>query len=74
MDRHRRRPLLIATDLVRAGALLGAALAETIGLRPTLWLFVSGFALAVLWLIAARGALTAERTEPQRNPFHRPVR
>ncbi len=43
--------------LTPAGALAGAALAETIGMRPTLWALAIGVALAAFWLIAARGAV-----------------
>ena len=48
----------VATGLLTpAGALTGAALAETIGMRPTLWMLALGIALAAAWLIAARRAL-----------------
>ena len=43
--------------LTPAGALAGALLAETIGMRPTLWALAIGVALAALWLVAARGAV-----------------
>jgi zinc transporter ZupT len=43
--------------LTPTGALVGAALAETIGMRPTLWVLPAGGAVAALWLIAARRAL-----------------
>jgi predicted MFS family arabinose efflux permease len=43
--------------LTPTGALVGAALAETIGMRPTLWLLPCAGAIAALWLIAARRAL-----------------
>jgi hypothetical protein len=43
--------------LTPAGAILGAVLAETIGMRPTLWLLAIGLAIAALSLAAARGAL-----------------
>jgi predicted MFS family arabinose efflux permease len=43
--------------LTPTGALVGAALAETIGMRPTLWLLPCAGAVAALWLIAARRAL-----------------
>jgi predicted MFS family arabinose efflux permease len=49
--------------LTPAGALLGAALAETIGLRSTLWLLPLGFGLAFLWLVATRAALPHVRVE-----------
>ena len=45
--------------LTPAGALAGAALAETIGVRPTLWVLAIGIGLAALWLIAIRAALPA---------------
>jgi predicted MFS family arabinose efflux permease len=54
--------------LTPAGALLGAVLAETIGLRPTLWVLAFGFAAAFVWLVAARGTLPgrdAEAANPQ---------
>jgi len=54
--------------LTPAGALLGAVLAEIIGLRPTLWVLAFGFAAAFVWLLAARGTLPgrdAEATGPQ---------
>jgi predicted MFS family arabinose efflux permease len=48
----------VATGLLTpAGALTGAALAETIGMRPTLWMLALGIALAAAWLIVARRAL-----------------
>ena len=48
----------VATGLLTpAGALLGAVLAETIGLRPTLWILALGFATAFLWLLATRQVL-----------------
>ena len=58
----------VATGLLTpAGALAGAALAESIGMRPTLWMLAIGVALAALWLVAVRGALPgggyARRTE-----------
>ncbi len=43
--------------LTPTGALTGAALAEAIGMRPTLWLLPCAGAVAALWLIAARRAL-----------------
>lgn len=45
--------------LTPIGALIGGALAEGIGLRPTLWLLAIGYALALLTLLAARRALPA---------------
>ena len=48
--------------LTPTGALLGAALAETIGLRPTLWVLPAGGTIAALWLIAARRALVEDAT------------
>jgi predicted MFS family arabinose efflux permease len=48
----------VATGLLTpAGALTGAALAESIGMRPTLWMLALGIALATTWLIVARRAL-----------------
>jgi predicted MFS family arabinose efflux permease len=43
--------------LTPVGALTGAALAESIGMRPTLWMLALGVALAAAWLIVARRAL-----------------
>ncbi len=43
--------------LTPTGALVGAALAETIGMRPTLWLLPCAGAVAAMWLVAARRAL-----------------
>jgi predicted MFS family arabinose efflux permease len=43
--------------LTPAGALAGALLAETIGMRPTLWALAIGVALAASWLIAAGDAV-----------------
>lgn len=50
--------------LTPVGALIGGALAEGIGLRPTLWLLAVGYALAFLTLLAARRALPARATPP----------
>ena len=50
--------------LTPAGALIGGALAEGIGLRPTLWLLAIGFALAFLALFVARHALPARASPP----------
>jgi predicted MFS family arabinose efflux permease len=48
----------VATGLLTpAGALLGAVLAEMLGLRPTLWVLAAGFAAAFLWLVIARSTL-----------------
>ena len=48
----------VATGLLTpAGALTGAALAETIGMRPTLWVLAIGITLAAAWLILARRAI-----------------
>jgi hypothetical protein len=52
--------------LTPTGALLGAALAETIGMRPTLWMLPVGGAVAALWLIIARHALAV--TDSPRRP------
>ena len=43
--------------LTPAGALTGAALAETLGMRPTLWVLAIGIGAAALSLVAARSAL-----------------
>ncbi len=45
--------------LTPTGALLGALLAEIIGLRPTLWILALGFASAFLWLVFMRENLPA---------------
>ena len=56
----------VATGLLTpAGALVGAALAETIGMRPTLWALAIGIALAALWLVAARGAVPSTAPVPR---------
>ena len=48
----------VATGLLTpAGALLGAVLADTFGLRPTLWVLAAGFAAAFVLLVVARGTL-----------------
>ena len=47
--------------LTPVGALLGALLAETIGLRPTLWILALGFGSAFLWLVAVRDTLPGLR-------------
>jgi predicted MFS family arabinose efflux permease len=48
----------VATGLLTpAGALAGAALAEALGMRPTLWVLAIGVAAAAVSLIAARRAL-----------------
>ena len=46
--------------LTPTGALLGAVLAEAIGLRPTLWVLAAGFAAAFLWLVFARNTLPVQ--------------
>jgi predicted MFS family arabinose efflux permease len=43
--------------LTPVGALTGAALAETLGMRPTLWVLAFGVAVAALTLIVVRRAL-----------------
>ena len=45
--------------LTPVGALIGAALVEAIGMRPTLWLLPIGFAIALVTLVRARRALPA---------------
>ena len=50
--------------LTPAGALTGAALAEGIGMRPTLWMLAIGIALATAWLIVARRALPGHARQP----------
>ena len=49
--------------LTPTGALLGAVLAETIGLRPTLWILAAGFATAFLWLVVARDTLPVRHAD-----------
>jgi predicted MFS family arabinose efflux permease len=45
----------VATGVVTpAGAIVGAVLAETAGMRPALWMLAAGTALAALWLTSAR--------------------
>lgn len=51
--------------LTPAGALIGAALAETFGIRTALWSLAIGVAAAAAWLIAARDAVP-RRDEAQR--------
>jgi len=56
----------VATGLLTpAGALVGAALAESIGMRPTLWALAIGIALAALWLVAARDAVPSTAPMPR---------
>jgi predicted MFS family arabinose efflux permease len=45
--------------LTPLGALAGAVLTESIGIRPTLWLLPIGFAIALISLVLARSALPA---------------
>jgi MFS family permease len=52
--------------LTPTGALLGATLAETIGMRPTLWVLPAGVTVAALWLIAARRALVDANSSERR--------
>jgi Na+/melibiose symporter-like transporter len=49
--------------LTPTGALLGAVLAEAIGLRPTLWILAAGFGSAFLWLLAARHTLPVRHAQ-----------
>jgi MFS family permease len=46
-----------AGSLTPLGALSGTALAEAVGLRPTLWMLAFGVAVAALMLVAVRRAL-----------------
>jgi MFS family permease len=46
--------------LTPIGALIGAALVEWVGMRPTLWLMPAGFALAALHLVMRRRTLPGE--------------
>ena len=50
--------------LTPVGALVGAMLAEGIGIRPTLWLLPLGYASALVSLILARPALPTRMTAP----------
>ena len=50
--------------LTPIGALVGAMLAEGIGIRPTLWLLAIGYALALVSLILARRSLPMRMTAP----------
>ena len=55
----------VATGLLTpAGALLGAVLAETIGLRPTLWVLAAGFAAA--FVCSSSRALRCPDATPMR--------
>ena len=54
--------------LTPVGALLGAVLAETIGLRPTLWVLTLGFASAFVWLVAMRGTLPGFNADSRSSP------
>lgn len=54
VDRVRRRPVLIATDLARAaiaGSLVFGLLGELVGLRPSLIDSGVGTGLGILWLL-----------------------
>ncbi len=53
---------VMSSLLVPVGALLGGALGETIGLRPTLLLAATGEVLAVLWLVFS--AVRTQREQP----------
>jgi predicted MFS family arabinose efflux permease len=50
--------------LTPIGALVGAVLAEAIGIRPTLWLLAIGYTLALVSLILARRSLPTRMTAP----------
>jgi predicted MFS family arabinose efflux permease len=50
--------------LTPCGALLGAVLAEAIGLKPTLWILALGFASAFAWLLANRSTLPGRSIVP----------
>ena len=60
----------VATGLLTpAGALTGAALAETIGMRPALWALAIGVVLSAAWLVVARRAIPGKTTTaPARRP------
>ena len=45
--------------LTPVGAIVGAVLADGIGMRPTLWLLAIGYAMALVSLVLARRALPA---------------
>jgi zinc transporter ZupT len=48
--------------LTPIGAITGAALAETLGMRPTLWMLAFGVAVAAATLVAVRRALPGSGT------------
>ncbi|MEO8752514.1 MAG: MFS transporter [Casimicrobiaceae bacterium] len=59
----------VATGLLTpAGALLGALLAETIGMRPTLVLLAVGFGIGACILVVARRALPDDRIAMAASP------
>jgi hypothetical protein len=43
----------VVYGLLPIGALAGGAMGTAIGLRPTLWVAISGEALAGIWLLAS---------------------
>jgi predicted MFS family arabinose efflux permease len=56
---------LVANGLLTPiGAILGALLAESIGMRPTLWLLAIGYAMALVSLVVARRAFPMEARLP----------
>jgi predicted MFS family arabinose efflux permease len=50
--------------LTPAGALTGAALAESIGMRPALWALAIGAGLSAAWLVVVRRAIPGKATTP----------
>ena len=54
---------VVLTGTVPIGALLGGALGETIGLRPTLFVAVTGELLAIVWLVFSPVRLLREQPE-----------
>jgi MFS family permease len=54
--------------LTPVGALVGAVLAESVGMRPTLWLLAIGIGGASVTLVRARSALPARVTPPILDP------
>lgn len=56
---------VMLTGVVPIGALIGGALGETIGLRPTLFIGAAGELLAVGWLLFSPVRALREQPEPQ---------
>jgi len=56
----------VVFGVLPVGALAGGAIATLIGLRPTLWVAMSGQALAGIWLLAS--PIRGMRDFPGRTP------